>query len=273
MKFTKDTLISIIVPVYKQEKTIYEDLKHISQTMDESRWDYEIVAVIDGFLDKSFEEASKLKNSKIKVFGYQTNKGKGYAVRYGMARSEGSLIGFIDSGRDINPNGVSLILEHMEWYDADVIVASKRHSASKVNYPFIRKVFSFFYQILIRILFQLRIKDTQVGLKFFKREVLEKVLPRLLVKKFAFDIEILAVANRLGFTKIYDAPVEIKLDIFNSSFAPAKLIFNKNIWSMLIDTLAVFYRLKIQKYYDDSSKRLWVYDKDLEMRVNTGEIK
>jgi len=274
MKFTKDTLISIIVPIYKQEKTIYKDLSSIYSAMEQTRWDFEIIGVVDGFLDKSFEQAQKLQFPNLKVIGYEENKGKGYAVRYGMAHSKGELIAFIDSGMDINPNGISLILEHMEWYDADIMVGSKRHSASKVKYPFIRKVFSFLYQTLIRILFNLKIRDTQVGLKVFKRKVLEKVLPRLLVKKFAFDIEMLAVSNYLGFNKIYDAPVEISLD-FNSqsSFAPAKLIFNKNIWGMVWDTVAVFYRLRILKYYDDSSKRLWIYDKDLEMRINTGELK
>lgn len=274
MKFTENTLISIIVPIYKQEKTIQKDLENISNSMEQTRWDYEIIGVVDGFLDNSFEEAKKIKNNKITIIGYSENKGKGYAVRYGMAHSVGDIVAFIDSGMDINPNGISLILEHMQWYDADIIVGSKRHSASKVNYPLIRKLFSFIYQTLIRILFNLKVRDSQVGLKVFKRKVLEKVLPRLLVKKFAFDIEMLAVSNYLGFNKIYDAPVEISLDFnSNSSFAPAKLIFNKNIWGMILDTLAVFYRLYILKYYDDSSKRLWVYDKELEMRVNTGELK
>jgi hypothetical protein len=68
--------------------------------------------------------------------------------------------------------------------------------------------------------------------------------------------------------------VEINLDFnINSSFAPVKLIFNKNIWVMILDTLAVYYRLKIQRYYDDNSKRMWNYDKELEMRVNTGEVR
>lgn len=274
MKFTKDTLLSIIVPIYKQEKTIVEDLLNISNVMSNTRWNYEIIGVVDGLMDSSFEKASKIKNPNIKVYGYELNRGKGYAIRYGMARSEGDLICFIDSGMDINPNGISLILEHMEWYNADIMIGSKRHSASKVDYPFIRKVFSFFYQTLIRILFNLKVRDTQVGLKVFKRQVLEKVLPRLVVKKFAFDIEILSVANYLGFTKIFDAPVEIKLNFSNnSSFTPYKLVFNKNIWQMIFDTLAVFYRLKILRFYDDSSKRVWVYDKDLEMRINTGELK
>lgn len=265
--------ISIIIPAYKQEKTILKDIENVSNTMSQTRWDYEIICVVDGFLDKTFENASKTKDSRIKVYGYEKNKGKGYAIRYGMARSEGQIIAFIDAGMDINPNGISLMLEHMIWYDADIIVGSKRHSASKVVYPLIRKVYSFFYQILVRILFGLKVKDTQVGLKIFKREVLEKVLPRLAVKRYAFDIEILAVSNYLGFKKIYDAPVEINFNIDNTNFNPAILIFNLNIWKMILDTLAVFYRMYFVKYYDDSKKRLWKYDKELEMRVNTGEIK
>lgn len=274
MKFTKDTLISLIVPIYKQEKTIVKDLTNILTAMSNTRWNYEVIGVVDGFLDKSFEEAFKIENPNLKIYGYESNRGKGYAVRYGMAKSSGDIVAFLDSGMDINPNGVSLILEHMEWYDADIMVGSKRHSASKVSYPVIRKIFSFFYQVLVRVLFGLRVRDTQVGLKVFKREVLEKVLPRLLVKKFAFDIEMLAVANHLGFNKIFDAPVEIKIDFKdNSSFSPLKLVFNQNIWWMVWDTLAVFYRLKVQRFYDNESRRLWIYDKDLEMRINTGELK
>jgi len=272
MQLSNNMKISIIIPAYKQEKTILKDIENISNVMSHTRWDYEIICVVDGFLDKTFENASKTVDKKIKVVGYEVNKGKGYAVRYGMARSEGEYVAFIDAGMDINPNGISLLLEHMIWYDADVIVGSKRHSASKVVYPFVRKIYSFFYQMLVRILFGLKIKDTQVGLKIFKRKVLQKVLPRLIVKRYAFDIEILAVSRYLGFDKIYDAPVEINFDFTNTNFNPAKLIFNKNIWLMLIDTIAVFYRMRFMNFYDDNSKRLWVYDKDLEMRINTGEL-
>ena len=130
--------VSIIVPAYKQEKTIKADLENISDVMSKTRWDYEVVCVVDGFLDKTFDNASKTKDPKILVCGYEQNKGKGYAIRYGMARSGGDFIAFIDAGMDINPNGISLILEHMIWYDADIMIASKRHSASKVQYPFVR---------------------------------------------------------------------------------------------------------------------------------------
>lgn len=263
--------VSIIIPIYKQEKTIKVDLENICDTMSKTRWEYEVIAVIDGSPDKSFEEAKKVKNLNLQVYKYDTNKGKGYAVRYGMARATGDYISFIDAGMDIDPNGISMLLEHMEWYNADILVASKKHPASQVNYPLMRKIYSFVYYMMVKILFGLNLRDTQTGLKVYKRHVLEKVLPRLLVKQFAFDIEILAVARNLGFTRIYEAPVKIKWDFNNTNFS-ALLILDKNIQAMIFDTLAIFYRLRILNYYSDESKRKWVYDKDLEMRVNTGEL-
>ena len=263
----KKDFLSVVVPIYKQEKTIKRDLVRIDQALADTRFSYEIIAVIDGkTVDNSFKEAKKLKLPNLKVIGYRDNRGKGYAVRFGMARSRGDKIAFIDSGMDIDPNGLSMILEHMEWYDADIIVGSKRHPASQVEYPLLRKIYSIGYQILIRAFFNLKIRDTQAGLKIFKREVLEKVLPRLLVKRFAFDVELLSVANHLGFRRIYEAP--IKLD--SKRFKFASTIKTQTVLEMLVDTLAVFYRLKILHYYDGSNKRKWKFDKDLNFRVNIG---
>ncbi len=183
-----------------------------------------------------------------------------------MARSKGNLIAFIDAGMDLNPGGLSMLLEHMIWYKSDVIVGSIRHSASKVyGYPLKRKIYSWGYHLLTRFLFGLRITDSQRGLKIFKREVLEKVLPRLLVKEYAFDIEMLSVAHRLGFKKIHDGPVE--LDASKYKYSSIKF---GTVWSMLLDTLAVFYRLKILRYYDDHNKRKWSYDPDLDFKINIG---
>ncbi|MFH1295424.1 MAG: glycosyltransferase [bacterium] len=263
--------VSVIVPIYKQEKTIKLDLQNICDTMSKTRWDYEIIGVVDGSPDKSYKEATQIKRPNLQVYKYDANKGKGYAVRYGMARATGDYVSFIDAGMDIDPNGISMILEHMEWYNADVIVASKKHPASQCNYPSIRKVYTLAYYILVRLFFGLNLKDTQTGLKVYKRQVLEKVLPRLLVKQFAFDIEILAVARSLGYKRIFEAPVKIKWDANNTSFS-ASLILDKHIQAMIIDTLAIFYRLRIRRYYSDKSKRKWTYDEELCMRINTGEM-
>lgn len=251
--------ISIIIPAYKAEKFIQKDLLRIKGVLDEIRYSYEIICVVDGKVDNTFDSAKKVakKHSQIKVVGYLTNLGKGHAVRYGMAKSKGDVVAFIDAGFDINPNGISMLLEHFKWYDADIIVGSKRHPVSKVRYPWQRKILSFGYQLLVRILFNINVRDTQVGLKFFRREVLEKTLPRLLVKAFAFDIEILAVANYLGFTRIYEAPVQMKGEFGGASTIASKG-FLKTIFTMLWDTIAVFYRLRILNYYDSKNRKNWI---------------
>lgn len=243
----KKNLVSLIIPAYRQEKTIAEDLMRIKEALDRLRYDYEMIVVVDGKVDKTFEKAKKLASPKIKVFGYRANHGKGYAIRYGMERAKGSIIGFIDSGMDLNPNGLSILLERFEWHDADIVIGSKRHPESKVVYPFERRVISFLSQVFIRILFGLNVRDTQVGIKFFKREVIRDVLPRLLVKKFAFDIEILVVALHLDYNKIVEAPIELHFK-FGNSIVSQSLIsaILKTFW----DTLGIFYRLKITHYYD-----------------------
>jgi glycosyltransferase involved in cell wall biosynthesis len=267
----KVRLVSVIVPAYKKEKTIVKDLRTIKNVLDKLRYRTELICVVDGRVDKTFDKAYQYAKNKrnVRVVGYDTNRGKGYAVRFGMAESRGNIVAFIDAGMDLNPNGLSMLLEHFEWYDADIIVGSKRHPVSKVEYPWQRRILSVGYQLVVVILFGLRIKDTQVGMKFFKRYVLEKVLPRLLVKTFAFDIEILAVANYLGYKRIYEAPVEVRLDFGGGSVVTDKKIF-LNILRMFWDTMSVFYRLRILDYYSDSNHRKWVFDPELQFRVNVG---
>ena len=266
MKKSAINTISLIVPVFNQEKTVRQDIKGIIKTMDKLRYPYEIIVVVDGMSDRSYEEACKIKSSKLHVIGYSENKGKGNAVRFGMAKAKGEIIAFIDSGMDLNPNGISMLLEHFEWYQADIIVGSKLHPASKVNYPFARKILSFGYRSVVKCFFGLSVKDTQVGIKLFKRETLEAVLPRLLVKTYAFDIEILVVAYYLGFRRIYEAPVELD---FTGNSSVTSSNFWKVISLMLWDTASVFYRLKILRYYDDVNKKNWKFDPDLNFRPLT----
>lgn len=263
----RKNFISVIIPTFKQEETIAKNLIRIEEVLKQLRYDFEMIVVVDGMIDKTFANAKKVKSNYIKVFGYEKNHGKGYAVRYGMVRSKGDIVGFIDSGMDLNPNGLSMLLEHFQWYDADIIVGSKRHPVSKVIYPLNRKIVSFLSQLLIKFLFGLNLKDTQVGMKFFKRKVIEDVMPRLLVKEFAFDIEILVVAYHLGYKRIFEAPVEL-----NHNFAGSIISkdLSRSILRTLWDTLAVFYRLKILHYYNDGNRRKWKFDPELDFRINIG---
>lgn len=261
------SLLSIIVPVHNQEYTIRKQLATIVSELESSGISYEVIVVIDGMEDNSMEEAKKVKSKKVYVIGYKTNHGKGYAVRFGMSKSKGDIIGFLDGGGDIREAGLSMMLAHFRWYGADIIVGSKRHPASKIDYPLSRAVLSWGYQQLVRFLFGLNIRDTQAGIKLYSRKVLEDVLPRLLVKQFAFDIEILAVARHLGYSRIYEAPIEL-------DFTGVSSITKVSVWHviflMLWDTLAVFYRLRIHRYYDNNNRRKWKFDPELNFRINVG---
>lgn len=249
----KKQLLSIIVPAYKQEKTIKKDLENIDEVLSKGLrdYDYEIICVVDGVIDRTREEAKKVKSSKVRIVNYKHNKGKGHAVRYGMVRSKGNLISFLDAGMEISPASITMLMAHMEWYNADVIVGSKRHPVSRVNYPLLRHILSVGYHLGAKFLFGLPLTDTQSGIKIFKRKVLEKILPRLLVKRYAMDIEMLAVSRHLGFRRIYEAPIEVTFDRGTSRISWPVILH------MLWDTLVVFYRLRILRYYSDRNKK-WV---------------
>ena len=132
----------------------------------------------------------------------------------------------------------------MELFDADIVIGSKRHPASRVNYPLLRRIYSRCYQWLIKILFGLNITDTQTGLKFFKADVAKTIFPKSLVKRYAIDLELLVIAQQFGFKRIFEAPVELE---FNPEGGGAATI--KGIWKMFVDTLAIFYRSRILNYY------------------------
>lgn len=239
--------LSLIVPAYKQEKTIIKDIENLSEVLSSLSIDYEIIVVVDGFFDKTYDILKKSGAKNLKLLGYEKNIGKGFAIKYGVEKAKGDIIGFIDAGMDLDPSEISIMLNMMDWNQADIIIGSKLHPESKVNYPTVRKILSWGYRTLTHLLFGFNVRDTQVGLKFFKKKVAKNVFSKIIVKKFAFDIEVLAVAYKLGYTKIYEAPV--KLNFTGASTITSKSFWNIIFW-MLYDTVAVFYRLKILHYYD-----------------------
>lgn len=244
--------LSLIIPVFRQELTIAKNLQQIKKIIDKIRYPHEIIAVVDGIVDKSLQKIKKAKIIGVKTIGYIKNQGKSYAIRLGMTKAKGDYVMFMDSGMEIDPNAISMLLEHMEWYKADIIVGSKRHPASFVKYSLSRKILSYGYYLLIKFLFGIKIHDTQAGIKIFRKEVLEKVLPRLVEKRFAGDLEMLVVAHNLGFKRIFEAP--IKLDYALSPLTSSATL--NSVWRILIDTLAIFYRKNILRYYKKTHHRL-----------------
>lgn len=231
------------MPMYNAQN-IKENLEEVEHILEEINPNYEIILVNDGSKNNCYREAKKysLKNKKIRVEGYKINKGKGNAIKYGFSFVSGEYITFLDCGGDLDAKQIKTFLEILHREKADVVIGSKKHPKSQVHYPLARRVMSSFYRVLNKILFGLEVKDTQVGLKLFKKEVLKKIMPRIAIKRFAFDLELLVLANKEGF-KIVEAPIILKYK-FNST------INLKAVFWMLWDTLAIFYRDKILKYYD-----------------------
>lgn len=226
--------LSIIIPAYNEEKNIKKTVIALKDYLSKNLLDLEseIIIVSDGSTDNTHQEASEHSSEKIKIFHYEDNKGKGHALRYGFQKSRGDLILFFDAGGDFHPEEIKKFIDYLETNKADVVIGSKRHPLSKLDYPLRRKFLSRIAQIWIKLMFNLNIRDTQVGIKLFKREVLEKIIPQIKVNGFAFDIELLVLAAKNNF-KITEAPI-----ILNYNFSGTSVDW-KAYWITFQDTFKI----------------------------------
>jgi glycosyltransferase involved in cell wall biosynthesis len=234
------------MPAYNEEVHIHSSIQETLKTVDRFGCEYEVIVVDDGSKDRTYEEIMKAasSNDKVKVVQYDDNVGKGFALLQGFKYASGDLIVFLDADMDLHPGQIQMLFDYMRIYDADAVIGSKRHPQSEVNYPWRRKIISNIYYVVIRTLFDLPIRDSQTGLKIFKYEPLKKAVSRILIKKYAFDLEILVNLHHLGY-RIVSAPV-----VLNFNRRTWGRIGLRDIYNTAIDTLAIFYRLRILKYYD-----------------------
>ena len=237
--------ISVLMPAFNEGRHIYQNLRETAKVIGKIHPDYEIVAIDDGSSDDTRSEIERAarENGRILPVILPENRGKGWALRKGFARSRGRWVFFLDSDLDIHPRQFLSLLRVQKETAADVVIGSKRHPDSTLSYPLSRRIISAGYFFLVKALFGLPLRDTQTGIKLFRREVLEATFPRILVKQYAFDLEILVNAHSLGFA-IAEAPVVVE---YRGKFGRIGL---GSIWTILNDTLAVFYRRRVLRYYD-----------------------
>lgn len=237
-------MLSVIIPAYNEAKRLDKIIQKIISTLETCSPEYEVIIVNDGSHDGTYEEVLSIatKYPNVKALSYKKNMGKGYALKYGFQFTCGDLILFLDADLDLPPFQVSLFLDYMSKSDADIIIGSKRHHSSKVDFPLSRRILSKGFNLLVRILLNLNISDTQVGMKLFQREVLEQVFSKVSVKRYAFDVELLVSAIRSGY-RIVEVPVTL-------NFGHDSKINLKAIEHIFVDTLYIFYRMKILHYYD-----------------------
>lgn len=242
-----DGRLSVIMPFYRLASSAESNIRSVADLFESHGIRVELVPVDDGSGDGTDEVFSRglgdgYRHVVLRPVVCPRNGGKGAALRAGFAASSGEYVMLLDGDLDIHPAQTPWFFERMVETRADIVVGSKRHPRSSVQYPWHRRVVSAVYFALVRLFIGLPVTDTQTGMKLFRRAVLGDALGRMLVKAYAFDLELLAIAHQNG-AKIAEAPVVIR---FGSKFGALK---PSTIREMAKDSLAVFYRLKLIGYY------------------------
>ena len=235
--------VSIVVPYYNPGGRLRTTVEDMVRVLDASGMTFEIITVSDGSTDGSPFTLDGFPESVVRRVSFARNTGKGHALRAGLGLGRGRYLGFIDADGDISPELLAPFVSIMQSQQPDIIIGSKRHPASSVHYPPLRRLYSWGYQTLIALLFRLHVKDTQVGIKLVDRRVIADVLPLLRESRFALDLELLVLADRLGYSRIVEAPVRIE-ERFSST------ISLKAVWLLLVDTLGLFFRYSVRHEYD-----------------------
>jgi len=249
-------MISTIIPVCEITEKFQQNLDLLSKELEAHFGDFEIVVVNNHPNHPNTLDSPDFIRINSQIIRINSNvPGKGRALKLGFKHSHGDPVVFLDGDFELHYSDIKNFAALLDLYEVDIVIGSKRHPYSQVNYPTIRRVLSFIYQIFIRIFLNLKgVRDSQVGLKLFRREVLEQSMPRMLCKTYAFDLELLTIASHLGYNKILEAPIKLKYGAgFKKEGIKELLHLLKIAWPLLVDTLAIIYRLRILKYYDSKS--------------------
>ena len=202
--------LSVVIPAYNEEKRISATLLDIDKYLTKQEYEYEIIVVSDGSTDDTADVVRKLKTkiSNLKIIDNKKNCGKGCVVKQGMLEAKGEYRLFTDADN-------STTIDHLDKFwpfikkGHDVVIGSIEIEGAKIHEEaaWYRRALGRYSKYVIRILAGLwDIKDSQRGFKLFSAKAAEKVFPKQTIMRWGFDIEILALAKKMGF-KIKEVPV------------------------------------------------------------------
>jgi dolichyl-phosphate beta-glucosyltransferase len=225
--------LSFVVPAYNEEAFVESTLRALDEVVKNMMLLHEIVVVDDGSQDKTLANAISYakRNGHVEVVNYVKNMGKGHAVKTGFMQATSEMAVFADCDLEIDLSTISRYLAALEH--GDIVITSKWHPDSAVAMSLARKIMSHSFNVIVQLLTVVPLKDTQAGLKAMKKSAFVDIFPGLAVKRYAFDVELLAVAHLYGL-KVVEMPVNIKMD------ASFKL---SDIGKMFVDLLGITYRL------------------------------
>ena len=201
--------VSVIIPMYNENKIIADTAKTLSDFMAKSFQDYELVFVDDGSRDGTADTVRALSLENVNVIGYGENRGKGCAVRQGMLACDGDVRIFTDADLAYGTDVILRAVDAFEKGSSDIIIGSRNLDKDGYDgYTFKRKMMSKAYIKLLCFVGGFRLSDSQCGFKVFSRKAAETVFSECLVDRFAFDFEVIIRAQDHGF-KISEMTVRI----------------------------------------------------------------
>jgi glycosyltransferase involved in cell wall biosynthesis len=254
-KIPADLDLSVVVPALNPGARLKTTIEALVATLTKTDLSFEVLCVSDGSTDGSADTLAGVHVDVVRLLTHEKNQGKGAALRTGFLAARGRYLGFIDADGDLPPdqfeNFTALLTKiplaspkerRKNPLAIDCIVGTKHHEDADVSNRTLRRVTSKVWQQLVGQLFALRIVDTQVGLKLFRRELITAALPLCRERGFAFDLELLVVAQHLGYRRVIEVPVTI---------APrtSSTLTGRSTLAMARALVAIWFRLKVTKRY------------------------
>lgn len=201
--------ISVVVPAYNEAQRILPSLQRIVAYMDAHHPSYDILVVDDGSSDGTAAAVHErfADRPQLRVLSYGSNRGKGYAVRHAATRAAGDLVLFSDADLSTPIEEIEKMLPLIQD-GYDLVIGSRAHKDSDIRerQPFYRERAGKLFNVLVRLLVVKQFRDTQCGFKLFRREPMLPILQRQRIDGFAFDVEMIALAEAAGL-RIAEIPV------------------------------------------------------------------
>jgi glycosyltransferase involved in cell wall biosynthesis len=202
--------VTLVVPAYNEARRLPDTLAGWIGYLDQQPYDAELIVVDDGSRDDTAQVVRTYaqRQPRVRLVQLPANRGKGAAVRAGMLEAAGRYVFYVDADLNVAPAHLGRALQLFEARRCDVVLGSRSLSdyAAQERSP-ARLVAGGLVQVARRSLVLPVIRDTQCGFKGFRREVARTLFARTRIDSFAFDIEVLFLARKLGFYLV-EMPVE-----------------------------------------------------------------
>ena len=205
-------MLSIVLPCYNEGQKLIQSINEIVlYNKDINLKDYEIIIVNDGSKDDTLKYIKKVEKdfpNIVRYITYETNQGKGYAVKQGILNAEGDYVLFMDVDLSTNLSAIKTTLDLIKKKKPYIIIGSRRLKKSNILKPqgFTRKFIGNGCKFYTNLKLHLSISDTQCGFKCFKTDIAKKLVNKQTINRWAFDAELLYIA-KLNKIKIYEIPV------------------------------------------------------------------